>query len=808
MEYLLHDVRYSLRSLLKRPGFALVVVMTLALGIGVNTAIFSFVNALLLRPLPYRDPERLVRITSMRGNEEGRLSMIELKEIREQLKSIESIGPYLPGAQYNYSGDGPPEELSAVLVSRDFFTVLGVPQLQGQTWPESYDLERNFGVVLSHELWKRRFGGDPNVIGRKITLDAAPFYTIYGVMPPEFNFPASTQLFRSIAINPNLPNYTDRAARRVYALARLKPGVSLEQARAELDNFSAHLARDHSDINTGLTFSIKPLRDFYVGDVRPYLWLLAGAVGFVLLIACTNVASLLLTHSLGRQREVAVRAALGASRWRMLRQLLTESFLLSVGGGLLGLAFAWLWMRLLASLIRVQLPSWVKVGIDWRVLTFTLIASVLTGAVAGILPALQASRPDFNELLKEGAKGSTGGRQQLRQAFVVAEVALALVLLIGAGLMVKSFIRLQQTELGFNPERLLTMRVALPWRKYNDDSGPERAKLFFKQLIERLNGLSGVESAALTSNLPLSGETQEGKSTFTVEGQSPAEQQRNPYLNDLRVSPAYLQAMGIALLRGRFFNGSDTAKTDRVGVVSRRLAERLWPGQDPIGKRLKVGGLDSKAQWTTIIGVASDVKHEQIAGDSGLDLYVSYQQVLDSSMYLLLRTKVSPETLAEAATKAVWDSDPEQSTFNIVTMDTRVADTVWQRRLSGTLVLIFAGLALVLAAVRIYGVMSYAVRQRTRELGIRIAMGAKPADVMRLVIRQGAKLILIGVSVGLMFAFAVTRIMSSLLYSVSPTDPLTYLSVPFFLTVVGLTACLIPAYRATRVDPIVALRQQ
>jgi putative ABC transport system permease protein len=387
-------------------------------------------------------------------------------------------------------------------------------------------------------------------------------------------------------------------------------------------------------------------------------------------------------------------------------------------------------------------------------------------------------------------------------------VALAFVLLVGASLMVKSFVRLQQTDLGFNPERLLTMRVSLPWRKFNTEDGPARQRLFYEQLLQRLAAMPGVEAAALTNNLPLSGETQEGKTIFTVEGQSVSEQQQNPYVNDLSVSPSYLSAMNIPLLRGRFLNESDTAKTERVGVVSRRFAELQFPGQDPIGKRIKVGGVDSKAQWTNIVGVVGDVKHEQIASDGGLDLYVSYQQVGDGNMYLVMRTKVPPLTLADQATREVWASDPEQSTFNIVAMDTRVADTIWQRRLSGFLILVFAALALVLAAIGIYGVMSYSVNQRTREFGIRMAMGASQRDVLRLVISSGARLIGFGLILGLLGAYTVSRVIGRLLYGVSPMDPATFLVVPLFLFTVALVACFIPARRATRVDPLVALRSK
>jgi putative ABC transport system permease protein len=807
VETLWQDLRYGARMLIKKPGFTFVVALTLALGIGANTAIFSFVNALLLRPPPYRDADRLVRIATLRGKEEGRLSMLELKDLREQTPIFESVAPYVPGAQYNYSGDGPPEELASVLVSRDLFNTLGVPLLHGGLWPESYDLERNFGVILTYDLWKRRFGGDPSVLGRKITLDAAPFYAIHGVAPQGFNFPGNVQFFRSIAINDRLPNYKDRDARNVYAVARLKPGVSYDQARAELNAFSRRMAEAYPNVNAGLSFTLKPLRDFYVGDVRPYLCLLLAAVGFVLLIACTNVINLLLARSLAHEREIAIRTALGAGRSRLILQLLTESLLLAIVGGLVGLAFAWGWVRLLRPLVRAELPAWVAINIDWRVLAFTLVVSILTGLIAGLAPALQASKPDLNELLKEGAKGSQGGaRRLLRKALVVAEIALALVLLIGAGLMVKSFLHLRQTELGFRPDNLLTLRVALPWRKYSDEQGPERQKQFYQQLLERLAALPGVESAAITSNLPLSSERQEGKLTFTIEGQSAEEQQRNPYLNDLRISPNYFQTIGVRLIKGRFLNEFDTAETERVGVISRQLAERAWPGQDPIGKRLKVGGVNSQSKWTTIVGVGGDVKHEEITGEGGLDLYVSYRQIGDSNMYLLLRTKVAPMALAEAATRAVWAGDPEQSTFNIVTMEERIADTIWQRRLSGALFIVFAALALVLASVGVYGVMSYVVSQRRREIGVRMAMGARPRDVLTLVIGQGAKLIAAGLGAGLIVAFIASRIISSLLYQVSATDPLTYLVVPLLLAAVALAACYIPARRAMKADTMTALR--
>jgi putative ABC transport system permease protein len=811
MDTLWQDLRFGARTLIKKPSFTFVVVLTLALGIGANTAIFSFVNALLLRPLPYREADRLVRIATLRGKEEGRLSMLELKDLREQTQVFESVAPYVPGAQYNYSGDGPPEELAAALVSRDLFNTLGVPLLHGGLWPESYDRERNFGVILTYDLWKRRFGGDPNVLGRKIALDAAPFYVIYGVTPQGFNFPGNAQLLRSIGINDYMPDFKNRDARNVYAVARLKPGVSYEQAGAELNAFSRRMSETYPSINAGLSFTLKPLRDLYAGDVRPYLWLLLAAVGLVLLIACANVINLLLARSLAREREIAIRTALGAGRSRLIRQLLTESLLLAIAGGTAGLVTGWGWVKLLRPFVRAEMPAWVAIEIDWRVLGFTMAVSILAGLIAGLAPALQASKPDLNELLKEGAKGSQGGaRQQLRKALVIAEIALALALLIGAGLMVKSFLRLQQTELGFRPDNLLTLRVALPWRKYATAPTPDQAtaKQFYQQLLERLAALPGVESAAITSNLPLSSERQEGKLTFTVEGQSVEEQQRNPYLNALRASPNYFQTIGVQLLKGRLLNEFDKEESERVGVISRRLAERAWPGQDPIGKRLKTGGVNSQGRWTTVVGVVGDVKHEEIAGEGGFDLYVSYQQFGDANMYLLLRTEVAPMALAESATRAVWSVDPEQSTFDTMTMEDRIAGVIWQRRLSGALFAVFAGLAMALASVGIYGVMSYIVSQRTREIGVRMAMGARPRDVLKLVIGQGAKLIAAGLGAGLIVAFIAARIINSLLYQVSATDPLTYLVLPSLLAAVALLACYIPARRAMKVDPMTALRAE
>jgi putative ABC transport system permease protein len=805
MEDLLQDIRYALRMLVKRPGFTFTVVLTLALGIGANTAIFSFVNAILLRPLPFKEPDRLVRIAAARGSEEGRISMIELQDLKREVTIFEDVAAYIPGAQYNYDSDGAPEELAVTYCTRNLFNVLGVPLLHGNAWPEAADLGIAYEVVLTHELWKSRFGASTDALNRKISLDGAP-YTIHGVLPPQIQFPNNVQLFRSITVSQNIPNYTRRAARNVYALARLKPGVSLKQAQAEVEAFGRRMAQQYPDISAGSSFTAKPLTDFYVGDVRPYLSLLFIAVGLVLLIASGNVVNLLLTHALARDREVAVRIALGAGRGRLIRQLLTESALLAITGGVFGLALAELCVRLLSVAIGVELPPWIVINIDERALIFTLAISILTGILAGIAPALQASKPDLNELLKEGARGSSDSRRRLRRALVVAEIALALVLLVGAGLMVRSLIHLQGIDPGFNPDNLLTLRVTLSRHKYKIQTDPRLATQFYQQTLEKLRALPGVEAVAATTNLPLSGETQLGRIIFTVEGQSASEQQRNPFVNNVAISPDYFDAMGIRLVRGRAPNDFDLPTTDLVYVISERLADRMFPGQDPIGRRIKQGVAGSPWGWGTVVGVVKDVKHDALTSNGGYELYSSYLQQPNMNLYLLLRAKVDPMSLSEAATRVVWSVDPDQSTFDVATMQQRVANTIWQRRLSRNLFVIFAALALALAAIGIYGVMSYTVNQRTREIGVRLALGAQGRAVIKMILVEALQMILIGGAIGLGVAFGLSRLIKSLLFGVSAIDPLTFAGVSLLLILVALVAGYLPARRAAKVDPVIALR--
>ncbi len=800
MESIARDVRQAARALSRSPGVTGLIVLTLALGIGANSAIFSLVNAVLLRPLPYAEPDRLVRIGSARGGEDGQVSLAEVPHLR-RLRAFADVAAYAPGAQYNLSEGGAPEEVPATLCTGNLFEVLGIPLHLGDTWPASYDQDRDFGIVLNHGFWQRRFAGNPGVLGRRITLDAAPNYTVFGVLPAGFDFPVRSDLFRSIVISAD--QLTDLNNRGVWALARLAPAVSLEQAQTELDAVSRYLADSYPESNRGLRFVAVPLGEVYVGQARPYLVLLLAAVVLILLIACANVVNLLLTRAVARERESTLRAALGASRGGLIRQHLLESLLLALAGGAAGLLLAFWWTRALAAGIGVQLPHWMSISLDGTVLAFTFLVAAATGLLAGALPALHVSRPSLAGLLIEGSRGAAGGkrRQALRRALVAAEIGLALALLIGAGLLVKSFSRLQQVDPGFDGRGALTFRIALPWSTYDRP----RAMAFYRELLDRLAALPGVTAVATNSNLPMSGETDDYRSTVTLGGQTPEEQQKNTYVHAQRVSPGYFSTLRIPLLRGRGFTLDDDLDAPPVAVVSASFARRFWPGRDAIGQRLLPPGPDRP--WFEVVGLVGDVQHEQLGGGAGLSVYYPFSQLSSPNAYVVLRTGASPQALAEPATRAVWSIDPEQSTFDFRTLEERIASGTWQKRISGVLFSMFAALALVLAAVGIYGVTSYGVSQRTREIGIRMALGARARDVLRDVLGETAAVALAGVAAGLAAAFALARGMAGLLFEVSATDPAVFLAVPLLLAAVALAASLLPARRAARVDPVITLRQ-
>jgi putative ABC transport system permease protein len=799
------DIRVAWRALWREKGFALAAILTLALGIGPNTAIFSAVESLLLRPLPFPNSERLVRVESLRGGESGSISYRESRDMQQLTRVFEDVAVYTDQGQYNASGVGRPEELVSTITTQNLFRVLRVPPLLGAPWGESLDHTRGFNLVISHSLWQRRFNGDPNVIGTSITLDGAPGYTILGVMPEGFAFPIRSDLYRSHGIAGAAEAYENRANRGRWAVARLKDGVTLRQANAVLTQLAGRLEREFPASNTGITYRATPLRDMYVGNVRPYLLLLLAAVGMVLLITCANVGNLLLSRALGREREIAVRAALGASRSSIVRLLLIESLMLAAIAGVLGVALGTFALRLLAGLIRLDVPIWMSIGLSPLTLLYTVTVALVAAVVVGLVPAWKLMRGDLTGGLKEGARGASGGIQQrrIRASLVTAEVALATMLLVGAGLLTRSFVALVRTPPGFDTDSLLTFRVENGWRAY---PGLTNLARFQREMLARLGTLPEVRSAAMISNLPLDGRPKTDH-IVRLEGQSVEAQRENPFVNLRVASVALFQTLRIPLVRGRQFDTADRDSVLRVAIVARATAQRLWPGRDPIGSRLLLGATDSTlTAWRTVVGVVEDVRHESLAAAPSLDVYVPNEQWPTGGSYYVLRTRVAPMTIATRATQLVWSIDPNQSFFDVRTMADRVSDRVWIPRLSGTLFTAFGALSALLAAIGIFAVLAYSVAQRTREFGIRLAMGASPSTLSRQVVGEGLRLVCIGAGIGLVAAVGVSVALRGLLFGVSAVDAVTFVTSGVFIVAIAALACWVPSRRATRVMPVVALR--
>lgn len=803
---LFQDIRYAARALLRRPGFSALVILTLGLGIGANTAIFSAVNGLLLRDPPFKEPDRLVRITSARGDEHGGpLSVPELDDLL-MLPFVEDAAMYTDQGMYNASGFGTPEELQATITTHNLFRVLGVEPLIGSTFPATFDRTRNFGLVISHGLWERKFARDPNIVGRTMTLDGSPGYTIYGVLPQSFNFPSHSDLFRSSGISANPASYANRNARDRVVLARLKPGVSVEQARDAVDTLARRLEREFPESNAGVRFQVTPIRDMYSAQVRPYVWLLFAAVMLVLVVACVNVANLLLSRTIARHREATIRAALGASRWRLIRQTLIESLLLASLGTIVGGALAVGGTRLLMLLVPVQLPPWASVHLDIRVGFYLAALALLTALTSGLLPALRGSSETPYASLKAGGRGSSGGAEhnRVRNALVVLEVALALVLLVGASLMLQSVWKLHHVQLGYRTANTLTFRVELGWAAYTT---LDKTLAFHRQVLDRLRTLPGVDAVTFDNNLPLSGKPRDPVA-IRVAGQGPNEEAGNPYVNLHLVGPDYFTVMGIAIRRGRGFDDRDRVDGTPAVIVSERLAARLWPGRDPVGQRIQPQSTAQPAVWQVVVGVSAPVLHHELDAAPELDIYRPHTQALTAGPYYLIRTANDPMAIARAATNIIGETDANQSFIDVLPYDARVANRIWQRRLAAALFASFAGLAILLSAVGLYGVLSYIVSQQTREIGVRVALGATSRGVISYVLGKGLALAAAGVAVGLVIAFALSRVIRGMLYEVSPADPLTFVAVPLVLLALAMLACYIPARRATRVDPIVALRAE
>jgi putative ABC transport system permease protein len=814
MRTLWQDLRYGARMLLKNPGFTLIAIVTLALGIGANTAIFSVVNAVLLRPLPYSEPERLTMIwTSAEsiGLKQNWVSEPEVLDFRQQAKLFEGFGVInAPG--FRLTGSEEPELLNGARISTNLFSLLGVRMEIGRDFaPDEEKPGAARVAILSHGLWQRRFGGEQSVIGRTIYLSGNPTVVV-GVLPahfalllpPEAHVPADLEVWTPYAVD-----YAkqDRFSHGMTVIGRLNRDVTIEQAQSEMDSIAARLDSLHYG-NAGFGVKVVSMHGDIVKRTRPALLVLLGAVGFVLLIACANVANLLLARAAAREKEIAVRAALGAGRRRVVQQLLTESVLLSLPGGLCGLLLAMWGVDVLLRLSPPDLPRVEEVSINGWVLLFTLSMTVLTGMIFGLVPALQSSKTDLTKSLKEGGRSVAGGAsRRLRNAIVVGEIALSLVLLIGAGLVMRSFWRLMKVDPGFDPHHVLAMSLPLSGSKYPDGPTTEN---FYRQLLEKVNTLPGVESAAAISHLPLSQEYH--SDTMTFEGVSANAERSNlaSFEIDHRVAtPDYLKVMKTPLLAGRFFTPQDVSGRNRVVVIDETLARRLWPNASPLGKRVTRGWFPEKPEvWFEIIGVIKHIRHHRLDADVREQVYFTHALRPRRTMTLAIRTESDPIHLVSAVRQALRSLDPDQPVYQIRTMDGLVANALAPARFTLLLLTIFAGVAGLLAMVGIYSVMAYMVTQRTHEIGIRIALGAQARDMLILVIRQGMTLAGIGVALGLIVSFGLQRVMEGLLYGVSATDPATFVVISLLLAGAALLACYIPARRATKVDPLVALRYE
>ena len=806
MDTFLNDIRYAVRNLLKRPAFTIVAAITLALGIGANTAIFSSVYALLLKPLPFPELDRVVAVWDTypsKGVVRNEVAMANYLDWRAQNQSFEQVALYTWWTA-NLTGVGTPERIQGMVVTANFFAALGVKPIMGRTFTEEENQSgKDTVVILTHNTWRRRFGGDRNILGKTITLDSVAS-TVVGVMPEKFSYPANAEIYSPIAITPKLA--ANRQFHSYYVVGRLKPGTPVQSAQADIDNITARLEQQYPETNTGSRATVFPIVADTVRKYEMGLWIGMAAVGFVLLIACANVANLMLARASGRQKEIALRAALGASRWRIVRQLLIESSVVALFGGALGILVAVWGIDALRAAnpgdAAKFAPGWHELGINATVLVFTIALSLLSGLLFGLAPALQVSKPNLNDALKDGTRQSSGQSHRLRSSLVVVEVALSLVLLVGAGLFFRSFISVFRTDPGFNPENVLTMSLILPTSKYTDE--PKRAA-FYADLVQRVKATAGVESAAAVNFLPLGGSN--ASDAYLVEGEAePAPGSEN--IGRYRVcTPDYFSTMQIPVLKGRAFTEQDKSGALPVIIVNETLARKHWPGQDAVGKRMRFNAPLDRAPWMEVVGVIKDVKHE-LTLEVTPEFYLPFEQDIWRSMVVVARTSVDPASVAGAIRDNVWTIDKDQPVFEVRTMQEVRSLSVGLQQFNSWMIGIFAAVALLLASIGIYGVMSFAVTQRTREIGIRMALGARKADVLKMVVGNGMKLAFLGLAIGLVASWLLTRFISTLLFGVEPTDPLTFSAVSVCLLVAALLACYLPARRATKVDPLEALRYE
>jgi putative ABC transport system permease protein len=801
MQILRQDLRYGARMLAKKPLFTIVAVITLALGIGANTAIFSVVNAVLLRILPYHNPSQLVVLSTVTSNgERDGLSIPETQDYQARMKSLDDLAAFQTQS-VNVTGGERPDRVRGAFVSANFFKVFNLAPTIGRTFTEGEDQKGAAKLaVVNEKMWQERLNSDPNLDGKTLTLNGEP-YSVIGVVSSSFKHPFDPDVEVWMPMT-NFPGNTgQREARFLFGMGHLRQGVSLSQANAEMNTIASQLAQTYPKENTGRGAKAEYFRDLMVSGIRPMLWLLFAAVGVILLIACANLANLLLARGLARQREIAVRAALGASRWRLIRQLLTETTLISLVGGAGGLLLAhwglYALLKLPQNFVRTE-----DATLDTRVLLFALAVSVLTGWLFGLVPALQLARPELQSFLKEGARGSGEGAKwnHVRGAFVVAQVALSLLLLVSAGLLIRSFDKLLRVNVGFKPEQLLSLEYRLPRTKYKE---PAAQWNFHRQVVERLQQIPGVKSASLVRGLPFSGNG--GTTAITLPDREPPSKGMEPEVMFNTAMPNYFETIGIPFIKGRLFNNQDQVNTPSVLIINETMARKFWPSQDPLGKQVK---FVEDGTTGTVIGVVGDAKHFWLEEESRPQLYAAYSQQPGIFATVVMRTSVEPLSLAETVRQAIWKVDSDQPMWKIRTVEFLVNRSVADRKFLLALMGIFAALALLLTMIGLYGVISYLINQRTQEIGIRMALGAQAGDILRMVLKQGMSMVLIGVGIGLLGAIALTRVMSSLLFGVTAKDPMTFAAVATLLAVVAFVACYIPARRATKVDPLIALRYE
>ena len=801
MDTLLKDLRYGVRSFLKRPGFLVIAVATLALGIGATTAMFTLVNSLLLRPLQFAEPERIVifyGINPKQGITQSNVSVPDIADWQQQTQSFEQIAGFITGNLFLGIGEET-ERVRGSGVSNDFFPLFKTNAISGRTFQADDTQEgREAVIVISHALWQRRFGGAADVVNRKVIVNGRPA-TIVGIMPAGFTYPGDTEAWTAFPLDPAAQA---RENRFVQVVTRLKPGVSLSQAQTEMDTISQRLAQNYVETNTGWSVQLTELRESLVGELRTSLLVLLGAVAFVLLIACANVANLLLARAASRQKEIAVRTALGASRMRVVRQLLTESVSLSIVSGVAGLALSFWLIKLLIAMTPANTPRVDEIAIDLRVFAFTLGVTVLAGLLFGLVPALQTSRPNLNETLKDsGQRGSdTGGRNRAGSSLIVSEIALSFILLAGAGLLIKSFMHLREINPGFNPDNVLVMRLTLPPGKYAQ--GEPRAQIY-KQLVDQVKATPGVQSAGVVLSLPLGGDTfNVGRGVIREGRPMTADEQTNA--QHLVISPDYFQTLQIPLKAGRAFTEQDNLQSTKVAIVNEKMARQLWPNENPIGRRFTVWRDEKFAR--EVVGVVGDTK-SSLDKEPGSQMYVPYaQDPTWGSMSLVVRSAGDPSALAAPVREAIRAVDKAVPNYNLRTMNDVVSASASPRRVPMLLLSAFAGIAMLLAMLGIYGVTSYYVTQRTHEIGVRMALGAQVGDVLKLVLRRAMLLTVIGIGSGVAGAIVVTRYLTSLLFGVQPVDTITFIAVAVMLAAVVLVACLVPARRATKINPLEALK--